>query len=118
MVDNTEDIILAKKYLRKLESSTDRGLSFELTLADMRRLYRRKTCAYTGVTFSNTKTKEPSPRSRTLERIDSSIGYTKDNTVVITHEANQFKSTWERGKGFDFNMAKKVVKAVDKLLTK
>jgi len=79
------DMALAEFYLYKVKSSKERGISWDLSLADVKRLASRKRCEYTGVAFT---TDNP----LTLERINNKTGYTKDNTVAVCRNANALKS--------------------------
>jgi hypothetical protein len=65
----------------------------ELTLDDLLSLWNKQSgrCAYTGWEL-NTHTK--SPRLVSLERVDNSIGYVKDNCVLVCWMANNAKGTY------------------------
>ena len=82
-----EDYIVSKAYLHKAQSSYRRGIGFLLSFSEFKRLKNKKRCAYTGVKFE-----EEGQNKLTLDRIDSSLPYTKDNTVACTHAANQIKN--------------------------
>lgn len=83
-----DDLTLARKYLNKAQSSKDRGIPFTLSFADYKRLYNRKRCFYTGVLLEH-------DNNFSLDRIDSSIGYTKENTVPCDLAFNKLKGTVE-----------------------
>ena len=61
---------------------------FSLTVSQIKQLYRRKTCAYTGVKFVD---EENHPLHRTFDRIDSSKGYVTGNVVACTQRINTLK---------------------------
>lgn len=87
------DAMVAKKYAGKYANAAARGIEFDLSFTDYKKLLRIKTCAYTGVLFvDNEDPANPHPHIRTVERIDSSKGYVKGNVVAITFVANQWKS--------------------------
>lgn len=108
------EIYLATKYLRKRQNAEGRGVTFDLKLSDMRRLLKRKTCYYTQITMNEIT---ESPHQRTIERLDSSLGYTKENTVACTSLANDIKNELlERPNGrlrIDIKSLVKMVKVLE-----
>lgn len=80
-----EDLLIAKKYQHLWKSAQRRGKEFSLTLSDVRSLVRRKTCFYTGVKFGE------GDLIKSIDRIDSSIGYVKGNVVACTRRINNIK---------------------------
>lgn len=87
------DLKLAKLYANKHCKSVERGIEFNLTFRQYEKIMSRKTCYYTGVKFKYGQVDgRPHPHSPTLDRIDSTKGYTVDNTVRCTHEVNQAKN--------------------------
>ena len=67
-----------------------RKLEFNLVLADIQ---IPKFCPLLGVKImQNLGRRGPCPESPTLDRRDSSRGYTRDNVWVISHKANTIKS--------------------------
>lgn len=83
---------LARRYLSKIDSSRTRDILFELSFNEYKRLVSRKTCYYTGLRFNSSN-----PNLRlTVERIDSTKGYTKENSVACCLAANNIKSLWEQ----------------------
>jgi hypothetical protein len=67
------------------------GRAFSLKVAD---LFVPATCPVLGIPlFVNAGGSGPSPNSPSLDRIDSSKGYTPDNVMVISHKANCIKSS-------------------------
>jgi len=87
----TFDELVARKFISKLENAKKRGVGFSLTLSDMRRLMMRKTCHYTGIRMED-DCDPMEPQKRTLERLDQSKGYSKDNTVACCFAANALKN--------------------------
>lgn len=83
-----DDAALARLYLYKLNSCLERRISWELSLGDLRKIAKRKTCYYSGQKIVN----QTGHRNRmTLDRLDASKGYTKENTVACCHWVNQLK---------------------------
>ena len=89
------NIRIAKKYISKNQSSNSRGIGFDLSFCQYKKLLSRKTCAYTGIKFPLSDSSGNIPTSRTLERIDHTLGYTVENTVAVCLCVNQLKSMWE-----------------------
>lgn len=93
------DAIIAGKYTLKVQNAKKRGIHFDLSIAQFRNAYRRKHCAYTGAVLTFERGDLPQgqlPRNyATLERVDANKGYTIDNVVVISHEANSIKAVFE-----------------------
>lgn len=123
--ENT-DLAVSMKHVRLYESARDRGIEFELSHSDVRRLLSRKTCAYTGVTLtrgikldSNKPHIKQLPTARTIDRIDATKGYVKGNVVAVSHLANQMKNSLLEWGGSelktDMKTLKKFVKTLDKL---
>ena len=82
-----EDLLVSKRFINSYLSAEKRGIEWELTLADVRRLMRRKICVYTGLAFEDTD-----KLRMTLERVDNKKGYTKENVVPVCFFANQLKA--------------------------
>ena len=77
------------KRLQILKSAKNRGLEFNLTDANVRKLLSTKKCYYTGVTFNENN--DPL-NIRTFERVDDTKGYVQGNVVVVTLRANRIKN--------------------------
>ena len=101
---NNFELQVAKKYSRLLHSAASRGLPFNLTLSDIRKLLKRKTCAYTKVEFDD----KVENFHRTIDRIDCNLGYVKGNVVACTHEANQLKEHFFEHNGFNPDTVNKI----------
>lgn len=94
--------ILQKRKLRKLDFKARRrdhlavarwranrdGRPFEITLEDIE---WPSHCPVLGIELDYFATKR-SDNSPSLDRIDNSLGYTKENTWVISNRANRVKS--------------------------
>jgi hypothetical protein len=81
------DLEVANKLIKLYQSSKDRKIDFDLTLKKVRQLLQVKTCYYTGVPFE-----EDGPLSRSVDRVDSSLGYVDDNVVACTVDINGKKA--------------------------
>lgn len=77
-----------KIWVGAKKRSKDIGVPFSITPFD---ILIPVVCPLLGIKLvcSNAKT---SPNSPSLDRIDSSKGYTKDNIMVISHRANTIKN--------------------------
>lgn len=75
------------------------GWKFNLTLYGLADLWLRQEgkCACTGVIMSpdSGSLEDKNPFKISIDRIDNSKGYTVDNIRLLTHWANNAKSTWE-----------------------
>ena len=83
------DLEIARKLIKISQSAQDRKLSFNLTFDTMKKLLSYKTCFYTGRTFAHG---EKSIYARSIDRVNSSIGYVEGNVVACTVDINQKKS--------------------------
>lgn len=107
MLTPREEAELCKQFCNKVKNAASAGHEFELTYAQFKRLKLRKTCTYTGVAMT--------PRTNTLERIDSSIGYTKENTVACHSFFNSLKGSIENpGNEFEMRHLGKMLKYLSK----
>ena len=88
------DVQIAQKYINKSNNAMVTGKEFTLTFSDFKKLMLRKTCYYTGIKLQDSSNNKGS-NSRTLDRIDSTKGYTKENTVACSHFFNQLKAITE-----------------------
>lgn len=75
------------KRLQLYRSAVKRKIDFNLSDEDVRELLERKTCYYTGARFT-----ESPHYKRTVDRIDSNLGYVNGNVVACTHGVNQMKN--------------------------
>lgn len=111
---NNFEVFVVKKYHQLLVSAVTRGLPFNLTLSDVRKLIKRKTCFYTKIPFDNTT----EAHRRTIDRLDCNLGYVKGNVVACTHEANQMKEHFFEHTGFDPEIVNKIFYSYFTLLAK
>lgn len=88
----------AMLYAHLIQSATRRGLPFNLTLTDCKRLSERKTCFFLDTPFTET-----GEFKRTVDRLDCNKGYVKGNVVACTHMANQMKNHFFEHSKFDHN---------------
>lgn len=82
------DIDVAKKLLKIYQSSQDRGLDFNLTFAEVKRLLSIKKCFFSGVELDDN---ENSDNQRTFDRVDNEKGYILGNVVACSRKMNQTK---------------------------
>lgn len=87
-----------KFYRNKMNSSRARKIAFELSMGDIRELLKTEYCAYTGIKLTHTESHSVKQLATdfTLERVDCSKGYTKENTIAVCHAANAAKNTFEQ----------------------
>lgn len=83
--EHQSDLALAKKLVQLEQSARTRGIHFDLSIKRLRELLKAKTCFYTGVTFDATN------NIRSIERIDSDLGYVDTNLVACTQRSNSRK---------------------------
>jgi hypothetical protein len=86
--DPDSEAMVAVKYLQSFDSAKKRGIEFTLTLADVKRLTRKKKCHYTGVAFDATS----EDLCLSFDRIDRKQGYTKKNVVACLSCINKLKN--------------------------
>jgi len=113
VIDQMErDKKIVAAYFAKIDSSRSRKIDFQLTLDDYIKLRKKKKCYYTGVVLDE---EHPgAPNGFTLDRIDSTKGYTYENTVPCANKVNQIKAVFEK----DFEMAQQIIKKITKPKTK
>ena len=101
------DTYVALKYVKKQLQCIERGIPFELTLTDMKRLLKTKRCYYSGVEL----TLEGDHRL-SLDRISPSLPYTKENTVACAANVNSIKNKLIECKQETKYMSDKEIKAM------
>lgn len=100
---------LAKKYIGKINDARSRHIDFTLSFNDYKNLLKRTKCYYTGVTLvPGTATGTQPDNAFTLDRKDSNVGYTKENTVPCSNRVNQIKSAFNK----DIKLAEKILKKI------
>lgn len=79
-----------------------RNLSFEIGIDDIWQLFLKqgRKCALTGWTISF-----KNPETASVDRIDSSLGYTKDNIQIVHKNINILKMDWSESFLFDASKA-------------
>lgn len=78
-------------YNRLKASAKKRNIEFDLTLTDLNNLSWYPICPILNIPLVNNKGK-PKDNSYSIDRIDSSRGYTNDNIIVVSYKANRLKS--------------------------
>jgi hypothetical protein len=75
-------------------NSSKRGNEFDITKEDLIEMWNIQggKCAYT---FFDMDLQPNTPYSVSVERIDSKVGYTKENTVLVCNAINRMKSNFE-----------------------
>jgi hypothetical protein len=82
------DIVVCKRYVQLFDNARERGIPFNLTIADVKRLIGKTKCHYTGLQFDHSN---PDFRP-SFDRIDKSKPYEKDNVVVCMTAINHLKN--------------------------
>lgn len=105
------DMLIAKHYLRKYKDAKERGIKFDLSFHEFKRMFSKKTCFYTGIALSIPREGENhKPTDRTIDRIDSGVGYVKGNVVLCCKVVNELKSIWENPQSIlDISLVKQIV---------
>ena len=72
-------------------SAKKRGIHFDLDVTDLNNISFPITCPILNIplTFNTGSAKD---NSYSVDRIDSSLGYTSDNIIIISNRANKLKS--------------------------
>jgi len=82
-----QDKAITNKRKQLKNSAKKRGIFFNLSREDVKWILEQEKCFYTGVKF-----KPNSKQARSIDRIDSNDGYTRNNIVVCTKRINELKS--------------------------
>jgi hypothetical protein len=80
------DYIVAKKLIQLKQSADSRGIEFGLSFVAVRKLMNAKVCFYTRKKFGEDLD------ARSIDRVDSSIGYVDGNVVACTVDINRKKA--------------------------
>jgi hypothetical protein len=80
------DYQVAKKLVQLKQSADSRGIEFSLSFKTVKKLMISQKCYYTGKRFTT------GLNARSVDRVDSTIGYVDGNVVPCTVEINQKKS--------------------------
>ena len=78
------DTFVAVKYIQTKISASNRGIEFKLSLSQMAKILKRKTCFYTGVELDDV-------HSLSLDRKDNKLGYVEGNVVACSKLVNNLK---------------------------
>lgn len=89
-------LYLAGRYRNKRKNAFERGIEFTLTLQDLIRIYKRRTCYLTGKQLVFGNENEQHHCYATLDRVDPSKGYTIENTKLVSRIANMTKCVFEQ----------------------
>lgn len=81
------DLKLAQLYLNKARSAKDRGIGFDLTFAQFKKLRNTKTCFYTAVPLTS--------ENFSIDRINADLPYNKVNSVACCERFNKAKGMLE-----------------------
>jgi hypothetical protein len=76
---------------RLKQSAKKRGIPFDLTTTDLDDIGFPLTCPILHIPLKWNRG-EPKDNSFSFDRIDSSLGYTKDNIQIISFRANRAKN--------------------------
>lgn len=78
------DTFVAMKYIQTKISASNRGIEFKLSLSQMAKILKRKTCFYTGIELDEV-------HSLSLDRKDNKLGYVDGNVVACSKLVNNLK---------------------------
>ena len=112
-IDTPIDFFVAKKYLSLRQRSDDFSGEFDLTLSDIKKMYLRKKCQITGETIGIKNGRN----TLSFERIDNSIGYTRENTIIVARWVNDLKNRiFEQEGKFQIEQTKGNLKSIIKMM--
>ena len=81
-----------KEIIKRLkQSAKKRGIPFDLTTADLDYIGFPLTCPVLNIPLKWNRG-EPKEDSYSFDRIDSSLGYTRDNIQILSFKANRAKN--------------------------
>lgn len=81
----TIDIEVAKKYAAVQQSAKTRGLVFDISFAEFKKIYNTKKCYYTGKRLMH-------GANFSFDRVDNSKGYVSGNIVACDITFNHLKA--------------------------
>lgn len=108
------DFLLAQRLLVIYERARSRNLDCNLTITDLKGLFRRKTCYYTGVSFDE----KISSLNPTVDRMNPNLGYVSGNVVLCTNWSNTFKAEVLENQTSRFRTTPKILEKFSKALGK
>jgi hypothetical protein len=80
------DYTVSKKLIQLKQSADSRGIEFDLSFVAVKKLMNAKVCFYTRKKFGEDLD------ARSIDRVDSSIGYVDGNVVACTVDINRKKA--------------------------
>lgn len=85
--------IYGKQFLKVKQNAERRGINFEITIEDLQEQWETQNglCAYSGIKLKKWEKSEDTNATMSLDRIDSSKGYTKSNIQWIHKDINNMK---------------------------
>ena len=120
--ENDEDIQsdfdykICVKFIHIRNSARKRDKEFNLTISEVRKLLKRKTCYYTGIILSEPNELTQIDTDRTFDRIDNNQGYLIGNVVACSKFANNLKNIlFEKEDGLALGKLDLVKKLIEKL---
>lgn len=99
------DTIIAIRYLAKKRQAIMRGIEFKLTIQDFSRLIKTKRCYYSGATLTLS-----GHTAMSFDRKDSTIGYTKENTLACCALVNELKNSLVENHKVEQGLTRKEIK--------
>lgn len=88
----------ARRYLDKVHDAYRRGIEFSLTIEDFAALMRHRVCHFTNVPLvvdigeQGLRERRIPDNYLSLDRLDSNLGYHRNNVVVCAHSVNVHKN--------------------------
>lgn len=120
-LEGTElEVETANRYYHMYNNSKKRGIEFNLSITDVRRLLKRRTCHYSGAVL--VKGLHPSKieerggqlgNAHTIDRVNPNHGYIKGNVVACSHESNALKNTIEKTTFRELRAIKRIYEALE-----
>ena len=76
-------------FLAKMSGAANRGIPFSLKFDDM---YWPEFCPVLGIELNYYRKGKMTENSPSFDRVDNTLGYTPENTRIISMRANRLKS--------------------------
>ena len=110
-------------YSRTKSRAKRKSWEFDLTLEWLKEKYNKRICEATGIPFSLEKIENPNdsealikrPFAPSIDRIDSTKGYTQSNCQLVTWQYNQMKYLWSHKELIKFCRAVLIAEAAKKI---
>lgn len=95
-----DDLQVAKAYLNKFANAKSRNIEFTLSFSQFKKVYLTRKCFYTGLEMTFFDDEEESHNrlkfhSKSIDRIDASLGYVPGNVVACCNGINKLKGRIE-----------------------